>query len=108
MAVTIEPEALRVELGADADQLVRITRLHAAAKARVERHAPNAPEDVANEAVVLMAGWLWQAGAPSRSVFPADGEGRVINVSQAFRHSGAAGLLSSWRVQRAAPSGRGI
>ena len=88
MAVTITVEELRQCIGADESEQLRVRRLLATATARVERHAPGAPDAVQNEAAVLLAGWLRQATAPSRSVFPADGEGRVINVSQAFRHSG--------------------
>ena len=54
-----------------------------------------------NEAVILLSAWLYQATAQSRNVFPADQEGPPINVSAAFRNSGAQGLLSPWRQPRA-------
>ena len=61
-----------------------------------------APTEIKNEAVILMAGWLWQATAQSRRVFPDDAEGAPVNVSRAFLLSGAQGLLSSpWRKPRA-------
>lgn len=107
MAVTISVDDLRQSIGASETEQRQIRRLLAVAKARVCRFAPLAPREVANESVILYVGWLRQAGAGGRSVFPADNEGRVINVSQGFRHSGAQGLLSPWRVQRAAPSGKG-
>ena len=106
MAVTLTVDQLRQCIGASEDEQIQCRRLLAVAKARVCRFAPLAPKEVSNEAVILYAGWLRQAGAEGRSVFPNDNEGRVINVSQGFRHSGAHGLLSSWRVPRAAPSGR--
>ena len=54
-----------------------------------------------NESVILLAGWLWQATAQSRRVFPDDAEGAPVNVSRAFLQSGAQGLLAPWRVPRA-------
>ena len=89
-------------LGADEALQARVTSIHAAACARVKRYAVDAPVEVRNEAVILMAGWQWQATAQRRSVFPDDGEGRPVNVSRAFLLSGAQGLLSSpWRRPRA-------
>ena len=92
---------LRAALGADAALQGRIDSIHAAACARIKRYARDAPVEVRNEAVVLLAAWLYQATAQSRSVFPTDNEGPPINVSRAFLLSGAQGLLSSWRVPRA-------
>ena len=92
---------LRAALGADAALQGRINSIHAAAETRVKRYALDAPVEVRNEAVVLLAAWLYQATAQSRNVFPTDQEGPPINVSRAFLLSGAQGLLSSWRVPRA-------
>ena len=100
MAV-ITPDELRAVLGADAALLPRITSIHAAASARINRHAPSAPDAVKTEAIIVYGGWLYQATAQRRSVFPTDGEGPPINVSRAFLLSGAQGLLSSWRIPRA-------
>ena len=97
----ITPDELRAVLGADAALQARVNSIHAAACARVKRYARDAPIEVGNEAVVLMAGWLWQATAQSRNVFPTDQEGPPINTSRAFLLSGAQGLLSSWRRPRA-------
>ena len=101
MAVVISAVELRAALGADAALQGRIDSIHAAACARIKRYAINAPIEVRNEAVILMAGWLYQATAQSRNVFPTDQEGPPINVSRAFLLSGAQSLLSSWRVPRA-------
>ena len=100
MAV-ITAEELRAVLGADPALQGRVDSIHAAACARAKRYAVDAPVEVRNEAVILMAGWLWQATAQRRSVFPTDGEGLPANVSRAFLLSGAQGLLSSWRRPRA-------
>ena len=92
---------LRAVLGADEGLQARIDSIHAAACARVKRYARDAPVEVRNEAVILMAGWLYQATAQARNVFPADQQGPAINVSRAFLLSGAQGLLTPWRVPRA-------
>ena len=92
---------LRETLGANATLQPRVDSIHMVASTRVTRYARAAPVEVMNEAVILLAGWLYQATAQSRNVFPADQEGPPINVSRAFLLSGAQGLLSSWRVPRA-------
>ena len=92
-------ERVGVDIGTRADSLLATVR------ARVDRYTPHAPVAVQNEAAIIFAAWLWQAGAQARQVFPADGEGRPpINVSRAFLLSGAQGLLSPWRVPRAGAS----
>ena len=97
----INADTLRAALGADATLQARVDSIHKAACARVKRYALGAPVEVRNEAVVLFAAWIYQATAQSRNVFPADQEGPPINVSAAFRNSGAQGLLSPWRQPRA-------
>ena len=90
---------LRPVLGADEAQQKRVDSIHAAACVKVKRYAIGAPIAIRNEAVILLSGWLWQASAQRRSVFPEDG--LPVNVSRAFLLSGAQGLLSSWRRPRA-------
>ena len=92
---------LRAVLGADEALQARVDSIHAAASARILRYAPGAPDAVKTEAIIVYGGWLYQATAQSRSVFPTDNEGPPVNVSRAFLLSGAQGLLSSWRVPRA-------
>ena len=92
---------LRAVLGADESLQARVNSIHAAACARIKRYARDAPVEVRNEAVLLLAAWLYQATAQSRNVFPTDQKGPPINVSRAFLLSGAQSLLSSWRVPRA-------
>ena len=94
-------ESLRLALGADVALLPRITAIHKASCTRVKKFAGAAPTEVKNEAILLLAGWVYQATAQRRSVFPDDGEGRPANVSRAFLLSGAQGLLSPWRRPRA-------
>ena len=95
----ITAEELREVLGADATLQARVDSIHLAACAKVKKYARDAPIEIRNEAVILLAGWLWQATAQRRSVFPEDG--LPVNVSRAFLLSGAQGLLSSWRRPRA-------
>ena len=92
---------LRVALGADEKLQARVDSIHTACCARIKRYARDAPIEVRNEALILYGAWIFQAQAQARSVFPTDGEGPPVNVSRAFRLSGAQGLLSSWRVPRA-------
>ena len=95
----ITAEDLRTVLGADEAQQARVDSIHAAACVKVKTYAINAPIEIRNEAVVLLSGWLWQASAQRRSVFPE--VGLPVNVSRSFLLSGAQGLLSSWRRPRA-------
>ena len=94
-------ESLRLALGADVALLPRITAIHKASCTRVKRYARTAPTEIKNEAILLYSGWLYQATAQQRSVFPTDGEGRPVNVSRAFLLSGAQGLLAPWHTPRA-------
>ena len=98
----ITAEELRAVLGADAALQARIDSIHAACSARIVGMRVARPTGSKHESLMLLyAAWLYQSGAQSRSVFPADGEGPPINVSRAFLLSGAQGLLSSWRRPRA-------
>ena len=49
---------LLVALGADASLAGRVSSIHAACTARVERYAPGAPDAVKTEALVLYAAWV--------------------------------------------------
>ena len=75
---------LRVPSGQDTS---RITRLHATARALVDKTAPEAPEAVRSEAIVRIASYIY------------DQPNYVGSTTDAFRHSGAATLLRRW-VQR--------
>ena len=100
MAVTLtESEiAVAIRAAADADnvdgrvlQVLRI--LVPAGTAIIEAYAPDAPDAVANAALVRLAGWLWDSD-PSED-----------RTGRALQNSGAAALLSIWRRQRAAAVG---
>ena len=86
--------ALRVGDGAAAPpepQLSVLTRLLSACTATVDKRAPAAPADVRNEAVIRMAGYLYDA--------PESASGD--RFAAAFRNSGAYALLSPWAGRRA-------
>ena len=62
-----------------------------AGSALVEHHAPQAPDDILNLALIRVCGYLYEAD-PTRAP-----RGR----EDPLRTSGAAALLSAWRVHRA-------
>ena len=76
------------------------------ASALVERYAASAPQLVKNEAVIRCAGFfrgsdyggVMSEGAADQKI---DYSPHPIGGSNAFRRSGAMGLLSAWRVRRA-------
>ena len=87
--------------GRDPDS--RADQLGAVAAALVEREAPGAPQQVKDEAVIRMAGWLAQSDFGTirvEEIGPRKVE-YAMNHGMAFRHSGAKALLSPWKVRRA-------
>ena len=71
--------------------LAAAARLRPVVVAVVQRHAPEAPEAVKDEAAIRLAGYLLDAPpAPAGSTHAA-----------ALRNSGTEDLLSAWRVRRA-------
>lgn len=78
-----------------------------AAASMVEQHAPGAPVEMANIAVVRLSGWFW------------DSEPGDAQIGRAMELSGAQSILAPWREHRAgliagdaartpAPSGGGV
>ena len=100
MAVTVTATALAEALGVNqalADRLLPVV------VALVEQYAPGAPEAVQNEAAIRAAGWLAEqpaAAVTSESTDEIATRYAANNVS-CLRHSGAAALLSPWKVRRA-------
>lgn len=73
------------------------------ASARVEREAPGAPQSIRDEAVIRYAGYMAGADYGSirkESIGPRDVE-YITNHANAWRASGAAGLLAPWVRRRA-------
>ena len=95
MAVTVGDLAVALRVVTDAGdalpagQSAVLTRNLAAALALVAQYAPAAPADVADEATIRAAGWLYDV-APHESA----------RTWSPLKHSGAAGLLSPWRARR--------
>ena len=67
-----------------------LTRQLAVATAYVNHRAPDVPVETGNEAVVLIAGWLYDSAPSGRRT-----------VQGAYLHSGAAGLLAPYVSRRA-------
>lgn len=100
MAVTLSADALATATGADTTAAARYL---AVVSAQVDRYAPGAPEETANEAAIRFAGWLH--GQPQSSVSAMAAGPLTASYMRShlsgFRHSGAMALLSPWKVRRA-------
>ena len=93
MAVTLTADELRaaLRLGSTSEETAQATRLLAYATEAVQKHAPDGPDAVHNEAVIRLAGYLFDMPtAPT-------GAGHA----NALRNSGAAAMLLPYRVHRA-------
>ena len=93
MAVTITKEALEIHIGRD---LETAERLLAFAKERVEKTASTTPDLVCNEAVIRLAGYMAQSdfGAIQKEDLGPKSVEYVTNHANAWRNSGAAGILA--------------
>lgn len=88
---------------ANADDRTTATRLRAAANAHVEKYAPDAPEDVKHEALLRFGGYLattFDTLGIKKLNTGTDVEMMHLH-GPAFRNSGAAMLLTPWKVRRA-------
>ena len=102
MAITVTAAVIATELDID---LTRATRLLSVASALVNDYCPEAPEPIANESVLMAAGWLWGNGA-SRGSIRSEGAGPLrityaTHEKNALKHSGAEAMLSPFKVRRA-------
>ena len=96
MAVTLAQLAAALRLGDGTTEPVEpilsiLTRAKAVAEATVEKNAPDAPDDVKDEAIVRVASFLYDA--------PPAAQGD--RYAHAWRSSGAAGLVAPWTSKRA-------
>ena len=89
---------------------IEIERLGMACSLRVEKHAPLAPAAIRTEALILLAGYLLEAGKNGAGAlrgeqYEVDGlkieKQMASNHAAAFKNCGAAGILSPWKVRRA-------
>lgn len=102
--LTLTAAELAAAIEVEADVAVRLLGV---AAAMVLQYAPGAPEALKNEAAIRFAGYLSQSDygtVAKESIGPRDVE-YVTNHAPAFRNSGAAMLLSRWRVRRAGAIG---
>ena len=103
MAVTLTAAELAGRVKGAADDSATAAQLLAVASALIEQYAPGAPEALQNEACVRFAGYLASSdfgSIPKESIGPRSID-YVVNHASAWRNSGAAMLLSRWRVRRA-------
>ena len=93
MAVTIKRAELSValRLGHSDAEMAQVARLLAYGTAAVEKHAPEAPTAISNEACIRLASYL----------FDQPSAGRGAAYANALRNSGAAAILLPYRVHRA-------
>ena len=91
VTLTAQELAAALRLGDSPEELAQATRLLAYATEAVEKHAPEAPETVQNEAAIRIAGYLYDAPMSSRGA----------GYAAVLRNSGAAGILLPYRVHRA-------
>ena len=90
MAVSLSVDQLRdgIRAGSTQQEMALITRLLAVGTALVQKHAPNAPEAVQNEACIRVCGYLFDQPTSSARQ----------GYASALRSSGARALLLPWRV----------
>ena len=104
MAVTLTAqEAGPLWTGRPAEDMDRVESILAAASAIVLKYAPDAPDAVANEAVIRLGGYLAQSdfgGYRSESIGPRS-VSYTTNHQAMFRNSGAMALLTRYKQRRA-------
>ena len=78
-------------------------RLLAVAALTALRYAPRAPNSLLNESVIRYAGYLHESGfgGVRSETLGAKSVERVVNHAAMFRNSGAAGLLTHYKIRRA-------
>ena len=93
MAVTLTPPELQdaLCLTGSGEERPQVRRLLDVGTILVEKEAPDAPEEIQNEAVVLFVGYVFDAPTAS----PGN------RYAAAFTNSGARALLLRWRTHRA-------
>ena len=100
LAVTITAESLHTAIGADLDMATRLLEF---ATERVMKIAPLAPDAAQNEAVIRYAGYMAQSdyGGIRKEVLGPKETEYQMNHANAWRNSGAAGILAPWATKRA-------
>lgn len=98
---------LKAAIGDDLDD-ARVQALGSMAAARVEKEAPGAPQAVKDEATIRLSGYYAEAtgfGAVRDESAGPFSTTLVVNHANAWRNSGAYGLIAPWKVRRAGAIG---
>ena len=100
MAVTLTQAELSaaLRLGTSAEEIAESTRLLEYATEAVAKHAPDAPDTVHNEAVIRLAGYLYDQPFAARGA----------SYANAIRNSGSSRMLLPYRVHRAGSTAEAI
>ena len=91
MTLTEAALAAALRLGDSVEETAEAARLLSYATAAVARHAPDASDVAANEAVVRLGAYL----------FDMPNAGRGVGYADALQNSGARAILLPYRVHRA-------
>lgn len=100
MAVSLTAADLAAAGGERIDETLA-ARLLPVAREMVDRYAPNAPDEVSNEAAIRCAGYL--TVAPDNVVQQSAGPlqaSYAVSRQSTLRHSGAMSLLAPYKVRR--------
>lgn len=95
MNLTAAALASAIRVGTSTEETAEVTRLLSYATGAVTRHAPNAPDEAQDEAVIRIAGYLFDMPQAARGAGFAD----------VLRNSGALAILAPYRVHRAGSTG---
>ena len=95
VTLTVEQLAAAIRLGSTDAETAQATRLLALGTVAVTKHAPNAPDTIQNEAVVRVAGYLFDAPQAAQGTGYAD----------LLRNAGVLALLLPYRIHRAGSTG---
>ena len=98
-------DELQPKIGAES--VGRAEEVLNAANAMVDQYAPRAPAALRREAIIRFAGYLVESdfGGIEREEIGPRAVAYPTNHASMFRNSGAAALLSRWRVRRAGTIG---
>ena len=89
--ITATELAAAIRAGTSTEEMAEVNRLHGYAAAAVERFAAAAPDSIKSEAMVRLAGYLYDQ----------PGAARGMGYANAFRNSGCASILLPYRSHRA-------
>ena len=91
MALTDSSLMNALRVGDSTEETAEVSRLRTYAEAAVTKHAPDAPDAIAEEAQIRLAAYL----------FDQPNAGRGVAFANALRNSGAASILLPYRIHRA-------